>query len=225
MSQPPMHSDQVPVGGNGTIGLSRTHYPVTVLGHGVRAGIWFQGCTLHCPGCVSRDTWESATAQETIPIDEVLNWATGLPQLDGVTISGGEPFEQPEALALLVSGVRDRFDPTAVDILVYSGFTAQRLAVIHPDLWRQPDCVITGPYRAGIPIAPLRGSSNQEIYLHTALGQSRYANPEDLTQGLQANTAGEALWLVGIPQPGELDLLETRLAANGVLLKDTSWRC
>ena len=38
------------------IAINKAHYPVTVLGSGQRIGIWFRGCRLHCPGCVSQDT-------------------------------------------------------------------------------------------------------------------------------------------------------------------------
>ncbi|WP_461325238.1 4Fe-4S cluster-binding domain-containing protein [Bradyrhizobium diazoefficiens] len=39
------------------ISVSRIHFPVTTLGPGRRLGIWFQGCSIRCPGCISMDTW------------------------------------------------------------------------------------------------------------------------------------------------------------------------
>ena len=39
------------------LSLSRVHFPVTTLGPGRRLGIWFQGCSIRCPGCISADTW------------------------------------------------------------------------------------------------------------------------------------------------------------------------
>ena len=44
------------------ISLSRLHFPVTTLGPGRRIGIWFQGCSIRCPGCISADTWAFRTA-------------------------------------------------------------------------------------------------------------------------------------------------------------------
>src|SRR5687767_5823772 len=84
--------------------LSRVHYPVTALGYGRRLGIWLQGCPLACPGCISRDTWvaderHDTTLTETIAACDAL--VSGL--IDGVTISGGEPFQQPDALEGLLS--------------------------------------------------------------------------------------------------------------------------
>ena len=50
------------------IGLNRVHFPVTALGPGRRVGIWLQGCSIRCPGCMSLDTWAPAAA--TMPVPE-----------------------------------------------------------------------------------------------------------------------------------------------------------
>ena len=102
-----------------TIRLSRLHHPVTTLGPGVRAGVWVQGCPIGCRGCMSTDTWEAGPEHE-IDTGEVLRWLDTLDRVDGVTISGGEPFEQPEAVRALVTEIA-RSRPDA-DILVYSGY-------------------------------------------------------------------------------------------------------
>ncbi|MGG7582215.1 4Fe-4S cluster-binding domain-containing protein [Rhizobium sp. Nf11,1] len=77
------------------------HFPVTALGPGRRIGIWFQGCSIRCPGCISADTW--TTGKGTTTLEEVVNtlqpW---LPEAEGVTVSGGEPFDQQEALQSLL---------------------------------------------------------------------------------------------------------------------------
>jgi anaerobic ribonucleoside-triphosphate reductase activating protein len=101
---------------------------VTTLGHGTRAGIRTQGCTIGCAECVSKDTWSEDPAT-LVNIDVLLGWLRSLPEpLDGVTVSGGEPFQQPTALAALLQGVdawrADRSRP--VDILVYSGYSLCR---------------------------------------------------------------------------------------------------
>ncbi len=46
-----------------TIELNKAHWPVTVLGPGRRIGLWVQGCSIHCPGCVSQDTWPKDAAR------------------------------------------------------------------------------------------------------------------------------------------------------------------
>src|SRR5215218_593389 len=86
-----------------TIQLNKAHWPVTVLGPGRRIGLWMQGCSIHCPGCVSQDTWPADPAT-AITVDALVDWCrtTTGSALDGVTISGGEPFDQPDALLRLL---------------------------------------------------------------------------------------------------------------------------
>jgi anaerobic ribonucleoside-triphosphate reductase activating protein len=88
------------------IRLNKAHFPVTTLGPGQRIGLWVQGCHIQCPGCLSRDTWESDPARE-VELELVLAWCRYVaPEgCGGVTISGGEPFEQPAALAALLDGL------------------------------------------------------------------------------------------------------------------------
>ena len=96
-----------------SIALSRIHFPVTTLGPGRRIGIWFQGCSIHCPGCISMDTW--APSRGITTIDEVVSAiAQWIPTADGITISGGEPFDQPIALLELLRGLRSL---TEADVL------------------------------------------------------------------------------------------------------------
>ncbi|RAY14405.1 radical activating enzyme [Actinomadura craniellae] len=178
--------------------LAKAHYPVTTLGPGTRAGIWTQGCTLHCGGCLSRDTW-AADPSTAVPVDAVLGWLDSLPgPVDGVTISGGEPFQQPAALAALLRGVHGWRAPE-VDVLVYSGYPYSRLArsAEMREILGLCDAVVAGPYIDRLNrAAPAdvtekdpqgrhpsegsllwRGSANQRIVPLTALGHERYAGP------------------------------------------------
>ena len=96
------------VGEPDRISLNKAHYPVTALGPGRRIGLWLQGCALACPGCVSRDTWAFAEDQ-SLPLSVLLLWCQQVAPtgLDGITISGGEPFAQPEALLALLEALHD----------------------------------------------------------------------------------------------------------------------
>src|SRR3954471_7332041 len=99
------------------IALSRLHFPVTTLGLGRRVGIWFQGCSIRCPGCISVDTWDPALGQTKMTdiARQLEGWAEAA---DGLTVSGGEPFDQPSALEALVRLWRT-LSPTA--ILLFTG--------------------------------------------------------------------------------------------------------
>ena len=76
-----------------------------VEGPGTRSALWVQGCTLRCPGCFNPHLWGvrggRMTAPEQIAADIPLD-------VEGLTLLGGEPFEQPGALAELARLVRAR---------------------------------------------------------------------------------------------------------------------
>src|SRR5204862_5952107 len=106
------------------------HWPVTVLGPGRRIALWVQGCTIHCRGCVSRDTW-ARDPDKTIDVGNPLAWCRRVAPEgpDGITISGGAPFEQPLGVRALLEGLgRWRHDARLdFDMLCYSGYPLTRL--------------------------------------------------------------------------------------------------
>ena len=101
------------------IHISRLHFPVTTLGPGHRVGIWFQGCTIRCNGCIAVDTWQQETGQTTVEsvIDLVGQWSN---DADGITITGGEPFDQSSALIALLRMLKKL---RVRDVLVYTGYS------------------------------------------------------------------------------------------------------
>jgi anaerobic ribonucleoside-triphosphate reductase activating protein len=209
-----------------SIEISRLHHPVTVLGAGTRAGVWVQGCTIGCDGCLARDTWPSRP-ELAVPVTDVLAWLAGLDgPVDGVTISGGEPLQQPGPVAELVAGIAAWRGDRDVDILLYTGYPWSR-AARHDDVLAHCDAVVAGPYverrNAGDP--PLRGSTNQRIVPLTVLGRRRYGSDAALPpRGLQATVTDGHLWMVGIPRAGDLPRIAAKLAERGVRMEATSWR-
>lgn len=204
--------------------VNRVHFPVTVLGHGRRIGIWTQGCSIGCPGCVSPQTWDRDPARLK-PIDAILAWCAACADVDGVTISGGEPFEQPEALAELLDGL-DRWRQThdrPIDLLCYSGLPRRRIERDHAALLARLDAFIPEPYVATRPTAMRwRGSANQPVVPLSALGRARYGEGTDQPpEGphLQAAMHGDLLWMIGVPTPGELDRIHQNCADAGVRLE------
>ncbi len=85
--------------------------------------VWTQGCRVHCAGCNAVGSW--AFAPETaVPVDAlVARLSPLLGQADGVTISGGEPFDQPVAqkihFAGVLSSMRKVPSTTAIQITSY----------------------------------------------------------------------------------------------------------
>lgn len=213
--------------------LNKAHWPVTVLGPGRRIGLWVQGCTIRCKGCVSQDTWprDPATA---IAVRDVLAWCRRVAPEgpDGVTISGGEPFEQPEALSALLAGLHAwrRAKGLDFDLLCYSGFPLKTLEKKHAKLLALLDAVIPEPYADTLPLRHVwRGSANQPLVPLTDRGRARYAAFVDAqaTAGgkrMQAAIEGGRVWLIGIPDRGDMAAVEALCASRGLALTQVSWR-
>lgn len=216
--------------------LARIHHPVTVLGPGRRIGMWVQGCSIGCAGCMSKDTWAFDSGHEVL-VEEVVRSlvdirddaaADGLP-LTGVTISGGEPFDQPLGLQRLASQLRAAWPD--VDLLAYSGYRWERLVRDHAPVLGVLDAVMSEPFVRSRPTAlPWRGSANQRLHLLTPLGRSRFEHAEREGSAssdaprLQVAVNESGVHLIGIPDRDLLDGLDEALRANGLELEDPSWR-
>ena len=67
-----------------------------VDGPGLRLTVFAQGCGRHCPGCHNPDTWDYSAGMETTT-EKILEMMAANPLLDGLSLSGGEPFDQAAA--------------------------------------------------------------------------------------------------------------------------------
>jgi anaerobic ribonucleoside-triphosphate reductase activating protein len=139
-------------------------------GPGTRTVVWVQGCTLACPGCFNPATHATGPAEER----EVADLAAAIAAdadagvIDGVTISGGEPFEQPDALLAFARELRAR--APGLSILVFSGFA--RAEIERQDRGHEIltliDVLVDGRYVERRRVASgLRGSANQVVHLLT----------------------------------------------------------
>ncbi len=93
-----------------------------VDGPGVRLSIYFQGCPHSCPGCHNPETHDYRGGRE-MSVKELLELVDGAGPIDGVTISGGEPFEQAGPAAGLAAALTGR----GLDLVLYSGYTFENL--------------------------------------------------------------------------------------------------
>ena len=78
-----------------------------VNGPGVRFAIWLQGCPLRCEGCINKEFWANEPNQ-LIRVPDLFKMILDAPNVEGVTYSGGEPFEQAEGLYMLSSLLKAR---------------------------------------------------------------------------------------------------------------------
>jgi len=197
------------------LAVSRLHFPVSSLGPGQRLGLWVQGCSRGCPGCLAPETWPQSA--ESIEIEDLLqSLISWLPACQGLTVSGGEPFEQAEGLAEFLAAFRAICD---VDILVYTGFEINEIEKPLSLMKNHIDALICGPFEAERPATlALRGSDNQSLHLLTERGRQRFAAydrpwpEEERRLDLMTDERG-GVWLAGIPRPGDLEKI--RALASG----------
>ena len=137
-----------------------------VDGPGFRFVVFVQGCPHHCPGCHNPQShpFECGTPYTA---DRLFEQFSQNPLLSGITLSGGEPFCQAEALCELARQVKE----AGKTVVVYSGYTLEQLlkkSIDEPavlQLLKMADTLIDGPYIAAQRNLDLlfRGSENQRI--------------------------------------------------------------
>ncbi len=216
-----------------SIQLNKAHFPVTVLGPGRRIGLWVQGCSIGCKGCVSMDTWPT-DPQRAVPIAELLAWCKKVTAegLDGITISGGEPFDQAPALQQLLIALHGWRTQShhAFDILCFSGYPLKTLQQRHPKVLALLDAVIPEPFvDQQPPTAVWRGSANQPLVPLSPLGHARYAPyvSAPVVEGdkrMQVAVEAGRVWMIGIPERGDMAQVEALCASRGLSLENVSWR-
>lgn len=138
-----------------------------VDGPGERVVLFVQGCPIHCRGCQSKKTWNPKAGRAEDVTDIAQTLAALAARHGNVTLSGGEVFAQPQALAQLVTELKAL---GVKNIVVYSGYTwDQLLSHIHPaypylrEILTRIDVLVDGPYIKDLDddLITWRGSRNQ----------------------------------------------------------------
>jgi len=134
-------------------------------GPGARFVVWLQGCTLGCPGCFNPTTHDGAGGRDAT-VDELVAQLRATEGIAGLSLSGGEPLQQPEATLALLGAARE----LGLSTLAFSGYT--RAEIVEQPLGlailAKLDVLIDGRYVAAHRLARgLRGSANQRIHLLT----------------------------------------------------------
>ncbi len=94
-------------------------------GPGLRAVIWLQGCTLGCPGCFNPQT-HSKKGGDWVSVDQLFSQVMALQsEIQGVTISGGEPLQQMRPLLKLLQRLRVRANYLSCCLAVIPGMRSK----------------------------------------------------------------------------------------------------
>ena len=137
-----------------------------VDGPGFRVSIFTQGCPHHCEGCHNPGSHDPEAGKEWT-LDEVEKKFTGNPLLDGITLTGGEPFQQPAACAELARRAHQK----GLNVWSYSGYTYEKLREMARGdegvnaLLSEIDVLVDGPFRLNERSLELLycGSKNQRL--------------------------------------------------------------
>ncbi len=185
-----------------TLRLFALAWPVTALGPGDRAVLWVAGCPRDCPGCISPEM-QPRDAGEDVPVDTLAARLERIAApLDGLTISGGEPFDQSDALADLLD--RLRASRPHWNVLIYTGYLLEELRAdpVRAVLLEHTDILADGPYRREIPRThPLTGSGNQRVHYLTPRGGALREAAEALEPGamnLGLSRSGRSDMIIGV---------------------------
>ena len=190
------------------------------LGPGLRYALWVQGCPLNCSGCLVPDS-HSEEGGELISVHQLALEIIAEQEIEGITLSGGEPFGQALALSQLISLVKAQRD---IGVITYTGYTQEQL--LHniqkaPDgawarLYQQIDLLIDGRFVEPLnDNGALKGSSNQRAIALTPRYLDALEAYGSISEGrrVEINWRHDELTLVGVPSK---QLLHT-LQSNGYL--------
>lgn len=137
-----------------------------VDGPGIRLVVFAQGCRHRCPGCHNPQTHDPLGGHLTT-VSDILGRMAENPLLDGITLSGGDPFEQAEAFGQLAEQARSK----GYHVMTYTGYTYEELHRKGDTLpgWgkllENTHLLVDGPFQLALhnPMLRFRGSENQRI--------------------------------------------------------------
>jgi anaerobic ribonucleoside-triphosphate reductase activating protein len=161
-------SHDLPGQWNDTINVAHLESHSEVNGPGVRFCIWVQGCRKNCPGCFNPQLKPIRLAQSW-SIDALFERIIATPGIEGITLSGGEPFLYARPLTQLITRLKAA---SQLSLFVFSGYTLAELCTSQNDavvqLLALTDILVDGEYRREQASNRLwRGSSNQAVHFLT----------------------------------------------------------
>lgn len=134
-----------------------------VDGSGIRTVIWFQGCSHHCKECHNPETWNFNGGFE-MDLEDVKEHLKNLKYQTGITLSGGDPFFQPESALEIAKFAHS----IGLNVWGYTGFTYEKIIADNDakkKLLEELDVLVDGPFEIAKKslACKFRGSTNQRL--------------------------------------------------------------
>lgn len=145
-------------------------------GPGLRCAVWTQGCSVRCPGCFNPQTW-TTRGGTLMPWQDLVSRVLGISGIEGVTLLGGEPFDQPGPLGEFAFAVRE----AGLSVMTFTGHVLEELPP--SKLLASTDLLVDGPFLADRPepARPWVGSVNQRFHFLTGrYDESIFSTPNRL---------------------------------------------
>ena len=140
--------------------VARIVYSTSTDGVGLRNSLYVSGCHIHCEDCHNKAWWnKEAGTQQTV--DDVFA------QLNcdqfNISILGGEPLEQYDAVLTLCKKIKSETNKT---IWLWSGYTLDYIQKKYAEILKYIDVLVDGPYIKSLAKSNLqwRGSTNQNVW-------------------------------------------------------------
>ena len=190
-----------------TVRIHRIAHHTTALGPGDRAVVWFQGCKRRCKGCMAPESRPLEGGSEwdvSKLIDEIL----ACRNIEGITVSGGEPFLQAEGLQEFLEGLRAR---SPLGVIIYTGNTMAELREMNDPhvnaiIDSLTDILIDGEYIDELNDGGgLRGSSNQTVHFLTDRYDEYRALYGGARRDVQIMIEGDDALMIGVPNRETLE--------------------
>jgi anaerobic ribonucleoside-triphosphate reductase activating protein len=147
---------------DGYLRVARVLHGTTAEGPGLRTAVWFQGCSIQCKGCINPHLFNPRGGTDS-SVTEIVHQAVRA-GVEGLTLIGGEPFDQPDAGAALAGAAQDR----GLGIMAFSGYEYESLRGRDEptdEFLASVDLLVDGPYQAwnAETRRALVGSTNQRF--------------------------------------------------------------
>ncbi|WP_277959976.1 4Fe-4S single cluster domain-containing protein [Frigoribacterium faeni] len=145
-----------------TVRVGRVLHGTTAEGPGLRSAIWTQGCSIRCAGCINPQLFSSRGGRD-VSAEELIDAAQAF-GVEGITLLGGEPFDQSDGLAV----VAEMAHAADLGVICFTGYQHESLALGpegHRRFLAAIDLLVDGPYLESEPegVRALVGSSNQRF--------------------------------------------------------------
>ncbi len=202
------------------IAVARIEASTRVLGPGDCRVLWVQGCEQRCRNCVVPESHDRHGGVRMAPDDLTALLLEG-PEVDGLTLSGGEPMLHAPGLVEVVRGLRAA--RPGWTFMCFTGYTLETLASrgvpSQQELLGEVDVLVDGPYveRLAGPLL-FRGSSNQRLRALTPRGAAALAGRDDVSAGIEitVDALGVLKW-TGVPPAGFRPALDDAIDLVGLV--------